>query len=407
MRFRNLASYIPTISDLHFALYVSLRLAENSVFLLSAEHYNTIGVRKYRWMYGRVAKPKNQQRICSAWTLKLIPEASVYTMLKMGDFRQGQQTVQQIANLVQVATDWRLRQINWVSERSRDKFEKIMEIMKVFVGVPNFFDYEEEVNGKYKHFQLKPTFIESYSLLSRLNREVVLSLLGREWNISSYAAMFRSTYHHYSSAAYHTAENVIRINLGMLHEPFYGKDYPLSYVIGAVGSAIAHEINHAFNPNNLQKNNFSPETINWVTKRSDCLLEQYKSFVIPENNRTPFRPEGSRGEIFSDTTGMEIAYDAYQIWKYSNNFTSSTLNSNLNLTDDQLFFIGFSQMWCYQATPITTNVTNFIENHPPNIFRLQSTLHNHPMFPFVFNCSKRIPNFIGNKKTCHIWFDQR
>lgn len=131
---------------------------------------------------------------------------------------------------------------------------------------------------------------------------------------------------------------------------------------------------------------------------ANCYREQYETFNVSGL--------ATLGENIADNVGLKISYDAYK------NLTANELNeNNMNyFLNDQLFFIGFSQVilnvvpvkpvnaihfqvWCEVTSD---NFTDEDEHAPVNV-RVLATIQNSVEFENAFNCLNE------KKQKCKLW----
>ena len=77
----------------------------------------------------------------------------------------------------------------------------------------------------------------------------------------------------------------------------------------------------------------------------------------------------------------------------------------LNLTDEQLFFIGFAQTWCTKTTPEMIRQSLNADTHAPAKYRVIGTLSNMAEFAKAFKCPEGSPMNPG--KRCQIWLTSK
>ena len=75
----------------------------------------------------------------------------------------------------------------------------------------------------------------------------------------------------------------------------------------------------------------------------------------------------------------------------------------LNLTDEQLFFIGFAQTWCTKTTPEFAKAAVVTDTHTHPKYRVIGSLSNMPEFSKAFHCAMGSP--MNPEKRCQIWSD--
>ncbi|KAM4797829.1 endothelin-converting enzyme 1-like isoform X2 [Urocitellus parryii] len=94
------------------------------------------------------------------------------------------------------------------------------------------------------------------------------------------------------------------------------------------------------------------------------MVEQYSSYSV---NGEPVNGRHTLGENIADNGGLKAAYRAYQNWVKKNG-EEQTLPT-LGLTNDQLFFLGFAQVWYSVRMPESSH--EGIITDPPQPLPLQ------------------------------------
>ena len=90
---------------------------------------------------------------------------------------------------------------------------------------------------------------------------------------------------------------------------------------------------------------------------------------------------------------------AYEKWMA--NHEPELALPGVNLTNHQLFFIGFAQVWCSVSTVESQRLQILNDPHSPAEFRVIGTLSNSPEFAQLFNCPPDSP--MNPKEKCKIW----
>lgn len=109
------------------------------------------------------------------------------------------------------------------------------------------------------------------------------------------------------------------------------------------------------------------------------------------------------GENIADNGGIKQAFQAYQNWKERsrNGHPEPPLPGLENFSDEQIFFLGFAQIWCskyrYEAA---LNQINY-GVHSPGKFRVIGSLSNFDEFSKAFSCKKGSP--MNPEKKCIVW----
>jgi predicted metalloendopeptidase len=68
-------------------------------------------------------------------------------------------------------------------------------------------------------------------------------------------------------------------------------------------------------------------------------------------------------------------------------------------TPEQLFFLGFAQIWCENIAPQQAQSRAMTDPHSPGRYRVNGTLQNMPEFQKAFSC--KAPQPMVSQNACH------
>eukprot|EP00794_Sanderia_malayensis_P015175 gene15175-16734_t len=205
------------------------------------------------------------------------------------------------------------------------------------------------------------------------------------------------------NAYYSPTENKIVFPAGILQSPFYDFRAPRAVNYGAIGVVVGHEITHGFDD---QGKNFNKDgnSFNWWTKKSEqgfkknseCLINQYSKYTMYGKN---LNGNQTLGENIADNGGLKAAFKAYRKWVQK--FSEETTLPGLDLTPEQLFFVGFAQVWCskYRESGAIQQIETGV--HTVSKYRVIGTLHNSKEFAEVFKCPQQ--SYMNAPTKCSVW----
>ncbi|XP_076804428.1 membrane metallo-endopeptidase-like 1 isoform X1 [Clavelina lepadiformis] len=213
------------------------------------------------------------------------------------------------------------------------------------------------------------------------------------------------------NAFYSPSRNQIVFPAGILQPPFYDAGQPNSMNYGGIGMVIGHEITHGFDDSGSQYDGHG-NLNNWWTdsskenfnNKSQCMIDQYSSMTWAVADNRNLNGELTLGENIADNGGIREAYTAYKTWQSQNPQGDLRLPGLGNFTQDQLFFLGYGQVWCgtykeaYAIRLLTT------DPHSPGEFRVNVPSMNFPEFGEAYGCQKGKDGMYPNPEdTCRVW----
>ncbi|XP_023176579.2 membrane metallo-endopeptidase-like 1 [Drosophila hydei] len=218
------------------------------------------------------------------------------------------------------------------------------------------------------------------------------------------------------NAFYYNLDNSINVMAGILHPPSYDQAWPNSLKFGTIGYLVGHELTHGFDSTGATFDSNGTSRYWWSKKsgevfneRSMCFVDHFNNYLIPEINRN-INGNQTKDESIADSGGLRESMSAYR-----NHMKQQQLNSEnnasyvhrseqmpgLDLSPEQLFFVGFAQLWCadYEEKHYWEELTN---EHPMDKYRVIGAVTNNEDFAQAYNCERGSPmNPITEK--CRVW----
>jgi putative endopeptidase len=214
------------------------------------------------------------------------------------------------------------------------------------------------------------------------------------------------------NAYYEPTSNSINFPAGILQNPFFDASFDAAANYGAIGAVMGHELSHAFDDQGRQYDGtgklrdwWLPSTVAAFEQRTACLVNQYSAFeVLPgvhvNGNLT-------LGENIADNGGVKTAYKAFQNHLHpkaaSLGRARPARQSRMmsELTEDQLFFLSYGQVWCAKATDDFKRLRVKTDVHSPPRFRVLGPLQNSAEFAAAFQCKAGSP--MNPTAKCELW----
>nr|XP_054929747.1 neprilysin-1-like [Dermacentor andersoni] len=198
-------------------------------------------------------------------------------------------------------------------------------------------------------------------------------------------------------AYYATNLNIVVITTAILQLPFFYTGAPPAINYGGIGMVVGHEIMHGYDvsgtmydASGTQRQWATPEFLANYTEKALCLRQSHKA-AKKMKARQDVLDDTLDSENLADFAGAAIAHAAYA--------SLPALQRNLklpslNLTAEQLFFIGHCAKWC-ESMQVTS------ARYAPGRSRCIVPLLNMVEFSDAFGCAPGTP--MNPAKKCVFW----
>ncbi|MFN7941214.1 MAG: M13 family metallopeptidase [Thermoanaerobaculia bacterium] len=205
------------------------------------------------------------------------------------------------------------------------------------------------------------------------------------------------------NAYYNPLGNEIVFPAGILQPPFFHKDYPAAMNYGAIGAVIGHELTHGFDDQGRKSDGdgvlrewWEPAVAAKFEQQAACVRDQYSDYEVEPGVKV--NGQLTLGENIADNGGLKQAYLAYKGWERRHGAPPPAV---AGLTNDQLLFVAFSQVWCTLATPEFQRRQVTIDPHSPGQFRAIGAPSNSAAFGEAFHCAAGTP--MRRASQCTVW----
>ncbi|XP_016950324.1 neprilysin-4 [Drosophila biarmipes] len=218
------------------------------------------------------------------------------------------------------------------------------------------------------------------------------------------------------NAFYYILDHSIYVMAGILHPPAYHRSWPDSLKFGTLGYLVGHELTHgfdtvgsSFDSNGQMRNWWSTKSEAVFQERAKCYVDHYSNYLIPEINRRVNGNE-TKDENIADAGGLTQALTAYRSHmkqlqrRVEDNETVTPKNEQmpgLDLSPEQLFFLGFAQLWCaaYEEEHYWEELNH---EHTSDKYRVLGAVSNNNDFAEVYKCALGTAMH-PKEESCRIW----
>lgn len=201
-------------------------------------------------------------------------------------------------------------------------------------------------------------------------------------------------------ALYQPAANLTEVSPTLLGAPFLVLDRPAAANFGAYGAVVGHELSHAIgsggrhlDAQGVARDWYSPASAAAWSSTAACLAETYSTFEIAPAGHfspAPLRLDGERTleENTADLGGLAAAFDAWTAWADERGPGHPSL---AGISDAQLFFLAYAQMWCERMNAGAQIATAWFGEHATGRIRVNATLAQFSPFADAFACAPHAP----------------
>ncbi|KAK0043426.1 endothelin-converting enzyme 1 [Biomphalaria pfeifferi] len=290
-----------------------------------------------------------------------------------------------------------LKSVTWMDNSTRvaviDKASAIYNM----IGYPDWILNVEELDRYHEDINI----IEGEYLLTYLNisQKSLRKELNTLWDPPVRNKWLRSPDE--VNAYYNVLDNSVVFLAAILQRPFFEPTFPNSFNYGTVGMVSGHEIIHGFDSsgryydrNGNLKDIWDETAASGFQNGSQCFIDQYSKYQI---QGLKLNGKLTLGENIADNGGIKLSFQAYKKAAKPRPY----ILPGLNYTDDQLFFIAFSQLWCAHYSPSYEKTAIKNDQHTNNKYRVIGSLSNSDDFARSFNCPINSP--MNPVEKCQIW----
>ncbi|XP_075148786.1 neprilysin-11-like [Haematobia irritans] len=279
--------------------------------------------------------------------------------------------------------------LQWMTENTREKALKKLNKMRLDISSYSSHNFSQE----YADLNLNPEdYIANMKAIFTWNAKKSRHNLKQSIRSIDYGAL--SSY----GPMYSNVENAIKLPIGFLQPNYFWSPlYPKTYNFGALGSAIGHEIVHAFDDKGSrfdadgnEHNWWDNESEKEFAERKRCFVYQYQG-LTNQSHSSLANEQQFQGENIADNGGLRLAFSSYMKWLHRfthENSKEIQVLPNFNYTNEQLFFISYGQNWCSTLDTEFDAYQQAMGNYAPAKFRTIGPLLNYEEFSKAFHCPR-------------------
>ncbi|XP_060614861.2 endothelin-converting enzyme 1 isoform X1 [Anolis sagrei] len=307
--------------------------------------------------------------------------------------------VEEMISEIKGAFEESLAGLRWMDVETRRSAREKAEAIADLIGYPKFIMDPKELDKVFADYEAAPDlYFENVMQFLNFSARLAADQLRKPPNRDQWSMTPLTV-----NAYYSPTKNEIVFPAGILQSPFYTRNSPKALNFGGIGVVVGHELTHAFDDQGREydkEGNLRPWWKNSSAEafkhQTECMVAQYGNYSV---NGEAVNGKHTLGENIADNGGLKAAYRAYQNWVRKNG-EEETLPA-LSLTNYQLFFVGFAQVWCSVRTPESAHEGLVTDSHSPSRFRVVGTLSNSREFSEHFHCRPGSP--MNPARKCEVW----
>lgn len=300
--------------------------------------------------------------------------------------------IQDLVKEIQSATLTRIRNLDWMSPRSKAiSLEKVAKL-NVIIGYPDKW-------RDYSGLHISPD-----DLVGNVQRSVAFEWDDKVARLNEPVDQTRLYVPPHSSRAYFTpSRNQIGFAAGLLQAPFFDPNADPAVNYGAIGAIIGHEIIHGFDDQGRLvdaqgelRDWWTPEEAKQFKIRASSLREQYDAQEPLPGAK--LNGAFSMGENIADLGGLTVGYDAYRASLKGR--SAPVLNG---FTGDQRFFLGWAQAFRQKYREAQLRRMLVSDPHAPAQYRVNIPMRNLDTWYRAFDVRPEQDLYIEPEKRVRIW----
>ncbi|MDX9881982.1 MAG: M13 family metallopeptidase [Prolixibacteraceae bacterium] len=292
---------------------------------------------------------------------------------------------------LRVSLDERIRNVDWMSDTTKQKALEKLDAINVKVGYPDKWrDYTalKVEKGAYVQNVLNSGVFDFERMIGKVNKPVDKS----EWYMPPQMV----------NAYYNPSTNEIVFPAAILQPPFFYLNADDAVNYGAIGVVIGHEMTHGFDDQGRQYDKDGNLNDWWTTRdadrfneRAEVLINQYSQFTVLDTIKADGKL--TLGENIADLGGLNIAYQALQ------HVVTGKEKPIDGFTPQQRFFLAYAHIWAQNIRNEEMLRLTKIDVHSLGRYRVLGPLRNMPEFHSAFDVKEGNAMYLAEGDRAVIW----
>ncbi|KAG9260766.1 endothelin-converting enzyme 1 [Astyanax mexicanus] len=378
--------------------YMMMKVVRKMVSILD-QRFQDAEQRFLEVMYGTKKSCTPRWNLCVSDTDSALGFALGALFVKATFAEDSKAFAEDMVSEIKWAFEDSLKQVGWMDGDTKKAAKEKADAIYNMIGYPKFIMDPKELDKVFNDFEVVSDLyfknvMHYYNFSGRVTADQLRKAPNRDqWSMTPPTV----------NAYYNPTKNEMVLPAGILQAPFYSRAWPKALNFGGIGVVMGHELTHAFDDQGREYDKdgnlrswWKNSSVEAFKRQTRCMVEQYSNYSV---NNEPLNGKHTLGENIADNGGLKAAYKAYVNWIQKNG-EEATLPA-LGMTNHQLFFVGFAQVWCSVRTPESSHEGVITDPHSPSRFRVIGTISNSHDFSKHFNCKADSP--MNPKRKCELW----
>lgn len=303
----------------------------------------------------------------------------------------AKRTIYDLVENIQEAFRQRIRQLDWMSETTK---QKALEKLDTFLPLLGYPDQWRDFDGLELGDNYAANFLTLVGFEWRYDTSRLAQPVDRQEWLMSPATV---------NAYYWANTNGITFPAGILQPPFFSADGDFAANYGGIGAVIGHELTHGFDDQGSKfdktgnlKSWWTDEDRRKFDEAAGRLVQQFNGYQVDGHN---LNGQLTLGENIADLGGVLIAFDALQ-----RHLEQSGQKDEVDgFSPEQRFFMAYARIWRQNIRPEMSLQLLVMDPHSPGQFRTNGIVTNVDTFYDAFAVSPGQTLYREPQERVRIW----
>ncbi|XP_018346007.1 PREDICTED: membrane metallo-endopeptidase-like 1 [Trachymyrmex septentrionalis] len=337
-----------------------------------------------------------------------IKEILAYEFVRKYFSDETVKTASDMLNDIKKEVEKLIKDSDWLNDETKDFFIEKVKHMNKSIGYPDWYKNTTIMQEYLKELVIGPSYYEN---ALRYNRYVKLESLRKlsknddeiDGNLKLDPTEINAFYIPY--------KNTLSITAADFQSPWFAYGRPQAVNFGIIGFLMAHEVNHGFDHTGrmFDKNGDPLDCFLMMAeaydKKENCFINQFNNYPIDSKANKKIEDYGKQtiDDNIADTMGLQAIFKTFRSKEKESKIPEAALPGMEDFTNDQLFFLSFSTLWCKANKYTSSEIIDFAKNDEHSVERLRviGSVSNSDDFAKAYNCPIGSP--MNPEKKCNIW----